>query len=168
MQFLRNLSGSLRRNRSRLPFLPGFNQDLQPYVATVDVDYVQRVMVGVEATSAEHAQQMVRRAYDAGTLWNDTTAMPVLMHAFEPVNPESPLQLVSLEQIDELPPADPSVCTMKCVSSSWSLLRFARVIDELLTEALDPDDARTAYVGIDVPMKEVTELRQLLRTLDPV
>jgi hypothetical protein len=128
MQFLHNLSATLKRsaNRGRLPFLPGFSEDLPKFVATVDVDYVQRVVVGLEASHREHAMQLIKRAFDAGTLWNDSSTMPVLMHAFEPVHPDAPLQLAALDEVDELPPAAPSVNTMRCIGASNALLRFAR------------------------------------------
>jgi hypothetical protein len=117
MQFLHNLSATLKRsaNRGRLPFLPGFSEDLPKFVATVDVDYVQRVVVGLEASHREHAMQLIKRAFDAGTLWNDSSTMPVLMHAF-----------AALDEVDELPPAAPSVNTMRCIGASNALLRFAR------------------------------------------
>jgi hypothetical protein len=108
--------------------------------------------------------QLIKRAFDAGTLWNDSSAMPVLMHAFEPVHPDAPLQLAALDEVDELPPADPSVNTMRCIGASTSLLRFARTIDALCAEALADRDA--THVTIDVPADEVSQLRKLLRSLE--
>ncbi len=168
MSFFRNLSASVKRSvgRNRLPFLPGFAQNAQPYIATVDVDYVQRVSVGVEAASAEHAAQLVRRAFDAGTLFNDSSSMPVLMHAFEPVRPDSPLQIASIEEIDEMPPADPSVDTMKCIGASQELLQFARMIGELCEEASVPQDQGASCIGIDIPLADVNRLHKLLDSLN--
>lgn len=167
MSLLQSITSPLKRSmRGSLSFLPGFTQDLQTYVATIDIDYVQRVSVGVEASSRDHAAQLVRRAYDAGTLFNDTAAMPLLVHAFEPVSPDSPLQLASLEEVDELPASDPSVDAMKCIGASRSLLHFARVIDELCEQAEDPQDRGAAYIGIDVPVDELVRLRKLLKPLE--
>ena len=167
MQFLRNLTQSLKSNgRGRLYFLPGFDQNLPTFVATIDIDYVQRIAVGVEAARREHALQLVRRAFDAGTLWNDTPNMPVLMHAFEPMHPDTPLQNVSLVEVDELPPADPSVTTMKCVGASHALLRFARLVEALCDESTANGETRGEPAVIELPAQEVTQLRQLLRSLD--
>lgn len=168
MQFFRNLSASVKRANGigRLPFLSAFQHNRPKFVATVEIDYVQRVAVGLEASTIEHAQQLLKRASDGGTLFNDTAIMPILSHAFEPVRADSPLQLVSLEEVDEMPPADQSVSMMKCFSSSYSLLAFARMIDALCEEAIDPEERHISMVGIDVPMEELTQLRSLLRTLD--
>lgn len=169
MQFLHNLSATLKRtaHRGRLPFLPGFDEDLPKFVATSDVDYVQRIMVGLEASHREHAMQLVRRAFDAGTLWNDSRTMPVLMHAFEPVAPDSPVQFTSLDEVEELPPPDPSVSTMRCISASHALLRFARLIDALCTESGVPADRDVTRIPIQVPVDELSQMRKLLRSLEP-
>ena len=168
MQFFRNLTASVKRanNLGRLPYLSAFQHQRPKFVATVEIDYVQRVTIGLEASTVEHAQQLLKRTSDAGTLFNDTSTMPILMHAFEPVRADSPLQLVSLEEVDELPPADQSVSMMKCFGASYALLSFARMIDALCEEAIDPEERHIAMVGIDVPMEELTQLRSLLRTLD--
>jgi hypothetical protein len=167
MRLFDNLASSVKRGaRARLPFLSAFHQERPKFVATIDIDYVQRVSVGVEASTAEHAHQLVKRAFDGGTLFNDSATMPVLMHAFEPVRPDSPMQLLSLEEVDELPAADQSVHTLKCISAAYPLLTFARMIDALCDEELDPSDRPPAMVGIDIPMSELLQLRQLLRTLD--
>jgi hypothetical protein len=168
MQFLHNLSATLKRTaqRGRLPFLPGFNEDLPKFIATIDIDYVQRVTVGIEASHQEHAMQLLKRAFDGGTLWNDSSAMPLLMHAFEPIHPDAPLQLASLEEVEELPPPDPSVASMRCVSASQSLLRFARLIDALCSEGGTPSDQDDSSITIDVPEAELAQLRKLLRSLE--
>jgi len=168
MQFLHNLSATLKRttHRGRLPFLPGFNEDLPKFIATMDIDYIQRVTVGLEASHREHAMQLVKRAFDGGTLWNDSSAMPVLMHAFEPVHPDAPLQLASLEEVEELPPPDPSVATMRCISASHSLLRFARLIDALCSEGGAPSERDVSSISIDIPVDEVAQLHKLLRALE--
>ncbi|PTB17775.1 hypothetical protein C9I57_26525 [Trinickia symbiotica] len=168
MQFLHNLSATLKRtaHRGRLPFLPGFNEDLPKFVATIDIDYVQRVTVGLEASHREHAIQVLQRAFNAGSLWNDSSAMPLLTHAFEPVHPDAPLQLASLEEVEELPPPDPSVATMRCISASHSLLRFARLIDALCSESGTPPDREFSSITVDVPVDELAQLRKLLRSLE--
>ncbi|MCA8355610.1 hypothetical protein ABEG10_38390 (plasmid) [Burkholderia cenocepacia] len=155
-----------KRARNRLSFLPTFSQDLSKFVATIDVDYVQRVAIGIEASSADHAKAQLRRAYETGTLFNDSAKMPILMHAFEPVRPDAPLQLASFDEVDDLPEADPSVDTMKCIGSAHALLRFARYVAELIEEAEDPHDAGAKYVGIDLPVDEINDLRKLLDALE--
>lgn len=168
MQFLQNLSATFKRtaHRGRLPFLPGFNEDLPAFIATIDVDYVQRVVVGVEASHREHAMQLLKRAFDAGTLWNDSATLPILMHAFEPVNPDGPMQLASLDEVDELPPPDPSVATMRCIGASHALLRFARTIDASYVEAGPQPDRDSKHVAIQIPIDELMQVRKLLRSLE--
>uniref|UniRef100_UPI003BEF3DC7 hypothetical protein n=1 Tax=Burkholderia arboris TaxID=488730 RepID=UPI003BEF3DC7 len=154
-----------RAARNRLSFLPAFSQDHSKFVATIDVDYVQRVSIGLEASSADQAKAQLRRAYESGTLFHDTAKMPILAHAFEPVRPDGPLQLAAFEEVDELPEVDPSVDAMKCIGSAQALLRFARYVEELVQEAEDPHDAGAKYVGIDLPVDEINDLRKLLEVL---
>lgn len=48
------------------------------FAVTYTLPYAHRVIVGVQASSAEAAVRVARRAFDAGSIWDDTTSMPLL------------------------------------------------------------------------------------------
>ena len=50
----------------------------QLFVVSYEIDYVHRVSVGITAESPESAQQIAEQAFNDGTIWDDTAAMPLL------------------------------------------------------------------------------------------
>ncbi|MFY4695609.1 hypothetical protein [Burkholderia glumae] len=136
------------------------------HTCTLESEYVQRLVVGVQANSPEHARQLVQRAIQNGTLLDDTDKMPTLTHAFEPVRSDG-LQLTQVEAVDDEPEPDGTVLQMKCLTASPAFLRFAKLISDLCHEADDSHPgAQDPYIGIDVPTDKLREINALLNQFD--
>ncbi|MDN7429069.1 hypothetical protein [Burkholderia sp. AU45388] len=155
-------------NRGGLSFLPSFRSNHPWHACTIENEYVQRLVIGVQAASREQARQLVERAYHLGTLLEDTDKMPILSNAFEPVRVDGPLQLSRIEELDEQPEPDGSVMQMKYLNAAPAFFRFAQLITELCQEADDtpagaPDPR---YIGIDVPTDKLREIAEVLNGID--
>jgi hypothetical protein len=53
------------------------------FEATYTLHYLHRVTVGLVACGAEAGLRIARQAFDDGTIWDDTEAMPLLYDGFE-------------------------------------------------------------------------------------
>ena len=169
MQFLRSFSNGFRRqsvNRSNVPFWQGFSRNRPKFLVTLDLGYMQRVVVGVEAPHEEAAMSNVRRALDAGTIWQNNPSMPILQHDFEPLDPERVVQGCAAREVDELPEADSSVSAMRCYESTWELLTFARRVLELCDEHQDLEDPVSDTFQVELPADDVRKLASLVKSLD--
>jgi hypothetical protein len=72
------------------------------FVVSYEIDYVHRVLVGITADSLEAAQQIAEQAFNDGTIWDDTTAMPLLSDEYHEVEGESLVwESVAVEQLPE-------------------------------------------------------------------
>ncbi len=54
-----------------------------PFEVSYTLGYQHRVTVGVVAADAESAQRIAKQAFDEGTIWDDSPAMPLLYDDFE-------------------------------------------------------------------------------------
>jgi len=169
MQFLRNLSDGFKRQpppRGNVPFWQGFNRNRPKFLVTLDLGYMQRVVVGVEAPHEDAATAIVRRALDSGSIWQNSDSMPLLQHAFQPLDPERLVQGLAVREIDELPDPDTSVAAMKCYESTWDLLTFVRQVIELCGQDQDLDDPVSDSFRIQLPAVEVRKVASLVQSLD--
>lgn len=103
------------------------------FIVEYALDYVHTVRVGVDAESAQTAGEHARNAFDAGTLWDDTPAMPLLFDDFEEIDHGRVLSFEA-EAVDVWPPPDGSA-------------RQARV----QAAAHVAGKSRLHYTGIDLP-----------------
>ncbi|SRR5258706_85878 len=104
------------------------------YAVSYELPYVHLVTVGVRAHSATNAISKARRAFDAGTIWDDSAAMPLLADDFcECGDPGAPLQFTA-EAVDAFR-SDSSVVRMRQEKA-------ARHAAQLLVEAWQRNDAR--------------------------
>ncbi len=72
------------------------------FVVSYEIDYVHRVSVGITADSPEAAQQIAEQAFNDGTIWDDTAAMPLLSDEYHEVEGESLVwESVAFEQLPE-------------------------------------------------------------------
>lgn len=164
MQLFRNLAESFRR--------PGIDlgrafpwrladRDMPKFIVMREVPLIHRIELGIEAMTAEAAVERARRASRAGTLWDDTAAMPLLKAEFEEVDADG-LPDFEAREVRDFPMPDPSVAQAKCEAAAWSLLRFVRMIDDLC----DDDSLSGNRYPCEIPADHVRHIRQLLRQLD--
>ena len=91
------------------------------FVVSYEIDYVHRVSVGINAESPEAAQQIVEQAFNDGTIWDDTAAMPLLSDEYHEVEDESLVwESVAVEQ---LPEPDYSVRQLKQEQAAMRVCR---------------------------------------------
>ena len=81
------------------------------FAVTYTIDYVHRVVVGVNAPDLATAIAYASDAFDAGTLWDDTESMPLLYDDYEEVANET-LKFTA-EAVATFPEPDASVNELK-------------------------------------------------------
>jgi hypothetical protein len=91
------------------------------FVVSYEIDYVHRVSIGITADSPEAAQQIAEQAFNDGTIWDDTAAMPLLSDEYHEVEGESLVwESVAVEQ---LPEPDYSVRQLKQEQAAMRVCR---------------------------------------------
>jgi hypothetical protein len=96
------------------------------FLVDYSLTYEHVVRVGVSARGPESAVKKAQAAFDAGTIWDDTTAMPLLYDDYE----ESDNTLsFTVTPVKAFPPPCTSVATMKRHNAS-------RAMELLLAEML--------------------------------
>ena len=81
------------------------------FAVSYELEYVHRVMVGIEASSEEEAQQVAEEHFDQGTIWDDTLALPLLFDDFEEKD-DNVLEW-KVESIESFPDPDASVLEIR-------------------------------------------------------
>lgn len=82
---------------------------MKKFNVTYEIDYVHRVMVGIEAQNKQAAQ--AEQAFDQGVIWDDTEAMPLLYDDFDEQEGESLIFIA--QQVSDFPEPDGSVKEIK-------------------------------------------------------
>jgi len=59
------------------------------YIVQYGLDYVHRVLVGIQAASPEEAVLKAQLAFDEGAIWDDTGLMPLLFDDYEEKDDQS-------------------------------------------------------------------------------
>ncbi|MGZ0076383.1 hypothetical protein PL263_19970 [Methylomonas sp. EFPC3] len=91
------------------------------FVVSYEIDFVHRVSVGITADSPKSAQQIAEQAFNDGTIWDDTAAMPLLSDDYHEVEGESLVwECVAVAQ---LPEPDYSVQQLKKEQAAMRVCR---------------------------------------------
>ncbi|WP_415878321.1 hypothetical protein [Methylomonas sp. TEB] len=91
------------------------------FVVSYEIDYVHRVSVGITADNPDAAQQIAEQAFNDGTIWDDTAAMPLLSDEYHEAEGESLVwECVAVEQWPEL---DHSVRQLKKEQAAMRVCR---------------------------------------------
>jgi len=85
--------------------------EMKKFAVSYTIDYKHRVVVGVSAITSELAIDTASKAFDEGSIWDDTPDMPLLFDDYEEVESET-LQFSS-EEIQAFPEPDSSVKQLK-------------------------------------------------------
>jgi hypothetical protein len=132
------------------------------FAVTYLISYVHRVVVGVTASNSEDAINVAKSAFDDGSIWDNTSRMPLLFDDFEEV--EGDTLTFMAEAISMFPEPDASVIALKqkelafyaCQSllmgETETALNFAKQAVPFVAEALAPDS-----IGSALKVKESVE-----------
>lgn len=85
------------------------------YVVQYTLPYEHRVMVGIKADSSEDAIRKAESFFDAGDIWQDTTAVPLLFDDYEEAG-DGPLHFTveqALADDEPWPEPDASITTLR-------------------------------------------------------
>ncbi len=82
------------------------------YVVQYGLDYVHRVLVGIEAASPEEAVLKAQLAFDEGAIWDDTGLMPLLFDDYEEKDDQS-LVFEVVANVEAWPAPDASVLKLR-------------------------------------------------------
>lgn len=96
---------------------------MRKFVVSYELDHVHRVSVGVTAEDSESAQSIAKGAFDAGSLWDDTTEMPLLSDDFEETAVCGALAFQA-EEVVEFPKPDASVDDIKQREAAYAACRI--------------------------------------------
>jgi hypothetical protein len=97
-------------------------EKLKRFAVTYEINYVHRVVVGITATEAESAKQLVETAFNESTIWDDTKEMPLLFDDYE--EEEGETLRFSAEEVLDFPEPDSSVRAIKQKESAFHACRM--------------------------------------------
>ena len=111
------------------------------YVVQYTLPYEHRVMVGIEADSSDEAVRKAESLFDAGDIWQDTAAVPLLFDDYEEAGDSSLHFTVEQELANEAPwpEADASVRALRRRDAAFLASR-------LLVEAYRRGEARCGSI----------------------
>ncbi|MDR8398441.1 hypothetical protein NE850_19050 [Paraburkholderia sp. USG1] len=134
------------------------------YMVGYTLDYAHRVVVGVQATSADEACRHARAAFDASTFRDDTPDMPLLYDDYEELDGQ--ILCFDATAVAAWPVAHASVRMTRVHAAAERLLALARLVGSRLPAASAIDAWHPeALVPTTLTAREVRELRALLATL---
>jgi hypothetical protein len=82
------------------------------YIVQYGLDYVHRVLVGIEAASPEEAVQKAQLSFDEGAIWDDTGLMPLLFDDYEEKDDQC-LVFEVIANVEAWPAPDASVLKLR-------------------------------------------------------
>ncbi len=85
--------------------------ETKKFAVTYTIDYKHRVVVGVTAQDAASAEEFTVSAFNEGTIWDDTSDMPLLFDDYEEIEAET--LSFSSEEVSRFPEPDSSVIDIK-------------------------------------------------------
>ena len=81
------------------------------YVVSYQIAYFHRVSVGVEAKDQAEAKQLAVQAFDEGTIWDDSEAMPLLSDDYLESGDSS--LVWEVDSVEHFPEPDHSIQQLK-------------------------------------------------------
>jgi hypothetical protein len=95
------------------------------FIVSYEIDYIHRVLVGIEALNETEAQQLAEQAFNDATIWDDTEALPLLSDDYHESGDES--MNWECEAVEHFPAADHSVQQLRKEQAAFRVCR--RLID---------------------------------------
>lgn len=93
------------------------------FVVEYSLDYQHRVQVGVQAKSPEEAETQAQRAFDSGSIWDDTAEMPLLFDDYEETE-DNTLSFVVVAEVSKCPAPDASVVKIQRENAAMLACRY--------------------------------------------
>lgn len=94
------------------------------------IDYAHRVQVGIPSDSDKEALAKAQAAFDAGTIWDDTPAMPLLFDDYEEKEGET-LDFQVVATVDAWPVPDASVLQQRRAANALEACRLLVVAESM-------------------------------------
>lgn len=99
---------------------------MKRYIVQYELEYEHRVQVGIKAKSPKEAIKKGRQAFENGTIWDDSKAMPLLFDDYEETDGH-PLEFEVVAKVDAWPAPDFSVVQWR---RNTAALRACRLLVE--------------------------------------
>lgn len=100
------------------------------HIVEYTIDYAHRVQVGIRSESDEVALDKAQAAFDAGTIWDDTAAMPLLFDDYEEKEGET-LDFQVVATVDAWPVPDASVLQQRRAANAMEACRLLVVAESM-------------------------------------
>ena len=134
------------------------------FTVSYSLRYEHVVQVGLCAQDEVHAVNLVQAAFDAGTLWDDTQSMRLLIDDWEECDNNQlifePLQVV------ELPAPDCSVAETKRHSMARQMLELLRLVARRCPIFTVSDIDLPTHVPVELEISEIRDLKACVASLD--
>jgi hypothetical protein len=115
------------------------------FLVEYSLTYEHVVRVGVTARGPESAIKKMEAALDAGTVWDDTSIMPLLYDDYE----ESDNTLsFTVTPVKEFPPPCPSVATLKRHNAAFAMEEILREVVALPLRSKVTEDEMECAVDL--------------------
>ena len=112
---------------------------MKNFIVEYVLAYDHVVQVGVRAATKLSACLKAEKAFDAGTIWDDTPDMPLIYDDYEEGADSSALTFTAME-VKELPAKSPSVVTAQLHAKARKMqAALQALIDMQATTVLDSD-----------------------------
>ena len=114
------------------------------------IDYAHRVQVGIQSDSDGEAIAKAQAAFDDGTIWDDTPAMPLLFDDYEEKEGET-LDFQVAATVDAWPTPDASVLQQRRTANAMEACRLLVVAESMrslkgsMPSAYEQSLVETAY-----------------------
>ncbi len=102
------------------------------YTVSYKLPYQHQVAVGVRAASAQKAEAIVRKAFDAGTLWDDTVDIPLLYDLMEEDERQGAVLEFEVTKVSEWPSRCSSVASEHLNRAAEAMLAALKLAEPLL------------------------------------
>lgn len=134
------------------------------FTVSYSLRYEHVVQVGLTAGSSHQAIRLVRAAFDAGLLWDDTPAMRLLQDNWE----ECDDNVLTFEpaKVLELPAPDFSVQEKKRHDASLRMLKLLRVVSERCPVFTVADIDLPTHAPVLLEVDEIRAVKACVAALD--
>ncbi len=96
---------------------------MKRHIVEYVLNYQHRVQVGIAVSSAEESLVKAQQAFDEGSIWDDTAAMPLLFDDYEETDGQ-PLEFRLVAVVDAWPAPDASVLQARRIAAARRACRL--------------------------------------------
>jgi hypothetical protein len=134
------------------------------FTVSYSLRYDHVVLVGVEADDADDASSKAQAAFDDGTIWDDTSAMPLLMDDWTECD-NNTLMFEAVE-VAELPPPDSSVAGYRRHGAARRMLELLRRVAVRCPVFLVPDVDLPTHTPVTMAIDDIRDVKACVASLE--